>query len=60
MSKVMQAVEMTGMVDENKQVRLDGPVPVLGLRKVRGAGARPGGRSVAKGNRHERGICLSA
>jgi hypothetical protein len=35
MSKVMQAVEMTGMVDEDRRLRLDGPLPILGPRKVR-------------------------
>jgi hypothetical protein len=35
MSKAMTAVEMTGMVDKDRQLRLDGPVPIVGPKQVR-------------------------
>ena len=35
MESAMTAIEMTGRIDENHQLQLDGPLPMSGPRRVR-------------------------
>ena len=35
MESAMTAIEMTGSIDENHQLQLDGPLPLSGPRRVR-------------------------